>query len=337
MSEWPMVRLGDVAEVVSGGTPKTSVSEYWDGDIPWVTPKDISSNKNLWISSGSRSITEFGLAKSGAILLPSKAVLWSSRAPIGLVAIASNPIATNQGFKRFIPGNELDSCYLAHFLIYNQAVLQNLGVGATFKEVSAKRAAEIQIPLPPLEEQKRIADILNEIDRSIRDINHEIELVGDLSIFQWKTGGENQYLSDLIDIRSGSVDPTLSENRHLPLIAPDSIEKGTGMLLKVESCEQAGVVSGKHHFYEGDVLYSKIRPYLNKVIVASCEGLCSSDIYVLKTKSNFTPEVIQALLMSKSFLEYVERESSGTSIPRIGRKKFLMYKSPKLSDLQVFE
>lgn len=133
MSEWPMVKLGEVAKVASGGTPKTSIAEYWDGDVPWVTPKDLSNNKKLWISSGSRSITELGLAKSGATLLPSQTVLWSSRAPIGLVAIASNPITTNQGFKSFIPGNKLDSNYLAHFLIQSRAALQNLGVGATFQ------------------------------------------------------------------------------------------------------------------------------------------------------------------------------------------------------------
>ena len=180
MSEWPMVKLGEVAEVVSGGTPKTSIAEYWDGDVPWVTPKDLSNRSNLWISSGSRSITELGLAKSGAILLPRKTVLWSSRAPIGLVAIASNPIATNQGFKSFIPGQNLDSNYLAHFLIQNQTRLQTLGVGATFKEVSARRAAEIQIPLPPLREQKRIAEILGRVNYAIRGLDSQIQFIESL-------------------------------------------------------------------------------------------------------------------------------------------------------------
>ena len=184
MSEWPMVKLGEVAKVVSGGTPKTSVPEYWDGDVPWVTPKDLSNNKKLWISSGSRSITELGLAKSGAILLPGQTVLWSSRAPIGLVAIASNPIATNQGFKSFIPGNKLDSSYLAHFVMQSQAALQNLGVGATFKEVSAQRAAEIRIPLPPLGEQKRIAEMLDQVATMIDLVKSEISkmqaLIGEL-------------------------------------------------------------------------------------------------------------------------------------------------------------
>ena len=94
MSEWPMVKLGEVARVVAGGTPKTSVLEYWDGDIPWVTPKDLALSESLWINAGERFITDYGLAKSAAALLPRGTVLWSSRAPIGLVAIANNQIAT---------------------------------------------------------------------------------------------------------------------------------------------------------------------------------------------------------------------------------------------------
>lgn len=160
MSQWPMVKLGDVCTVVGGGTPKTAVPEYWGGTIPWLTPKDLSGNKNLYISHGERSITKSGLANSSATLLPKGTVLWSSRAPIGHVAIADTNVATNQGFKSFIPGPNVDSEYLAYILIFMKDQLQEIGTGATFKEVSAKRAKSIQIPLPTLEEQRRIASIL---------------------------------------------------------------------------------------------------------------------------------------------------------------------------------
>ena len=177
MSEWPMVKLGEVARVVAGGTPKTSVLEYWDGDIPWVTPKDLALSESLWINAGERFITDYGLAKSAAALLPRGTVLWSSRAPIGLVAIANNQIATNQGFKSFVPGGELDSEYLAYFLIHQRPILEMMGVGATFKEVSAKRAAEIMVPLPPLGEQKRIAEILGGVSKAIHAVEQQLQLV----------------------------------------------------------------------------------------------------------------------------------------------------------------
>lgn len=337
MSEWPMVKLGEVARVVAGGTPKTSVLEYWDGDIPWVTPKDLALSESLWINAGERFITDYGLAKSAAALLPRGTVLWSSRAPIGLVAIANNQIATNQGFKSFVPGEELDSEYLAYFLIHQRPILEMMGVGATFKEVSAKRAAEIMVPLPPLGEQKRIAEILGGVSKAIQILEHELQLLGEISVLEQQNNLSTQKLSDLVTIRSGTVDPTLSVNRNLPHIAPDSIEKNTGRILQIRSCKEDKVTSGKYHFYKGDVLYSKIRPYLNKVVIAPFEGLCSADMYALRPKEGINSEVLQALLMSKDFLAYADQWSGRASIPKINRKTLLAYNVPKMTDSQVNE
>lgn len=205
-----MVKLGDVARVVSGGTPKTSVPEYWDGDVPWLTPKDLSVNADLWIRGGTRFITDLGLTKSGAVLLPKGTVLWSSRAPIGLVAIADIPVSTNQGFKSFIPSNTLDSGYLAYWLIANRTALQALGVGATFKEVSGKRAAEIQIPLPPLNEQKRIAEILGGVADSIARLEKQRELVNQLEQLWFNelnklSDQSRTYLKDVCSVQTGST------------------------------------------------------------------------------------------------------------------------------------
>lgn len=205
-----MVKLGEVSKIVSGGTPKTSISEYWDGDVPWLTPKDLSDSSDFWIGNGARCISELGLAKSSAILLPKGAVLWSSRAPIGLVALARNPIATNQGFKNFIPDNILDPEYLAQYLIYARPAFQELGVGATFKEVSATRAAEIQIPLPPLNEQKRIAEILGGVAESVKATENEIGKLEQLSFsvvnsFITREVTETQPLHELVTFRGGST------------------------------------------------------------------------------------------------------------------------------------
>ncbi|GGV44746.1 restriction endonuclease subunit S [Paenarthrobacter nicotinovorans] len=160
-----LVPLVKVARVVSGGTPKTAVAEYWDGDIPWATPKDLSSLRAVEIHSTPRGLTPAGLNASSAEVLPANSVLFSSRAPIGLLAINSVPMATNQGFKSFVPDpTQLEARYLYRWLEFNRKWLQSLGVGATFKEVSKATVSRIELPLPSLAEQRRIAAILDKAD-----------------------------------------------------------------------------------------------------------------------------------------------------------------------------
>ena len=162
---WPTAMIGDVCEIVSGATPKSGKPEYWDGDIAWATPKDLSDLGQKYLDDTPRKITRKGLDSCSAKMLPPRSVLLSSRAPIGLVAINTIPVCTNQGFKNLVPRNgAIDSDYLFWWLKCNNAHLQSLGRGATFKEVSKAIVAGIQIPLPPLAEQKRIAGILDAAD-----------------------------------------------------------------------------------------------------------------------------------------------------------------------------
>lgn len=162
---WPAARIGDVCEVVSGATPKTGTPAYWGGDIPWVTPKDLSDLESKVLDDTPRKITNLGLKSCSATMLPANSVLLSSRAPIGLVAVNAIPVATNQGFKSLVPNKErIWTHYLYWWLKVNKADLERRGRGATFKEVSKKIVEEIEIPLPPLAEQKRIAGILDAAD-----------------------------------------------------------------------------------------------------------------------------------------------------------------------------
>ena len=162
---FPLVRLDECSRIVSGATPSTSKPEFWNGDIFWVTPADLSKLDGPLINSTPRKITRAGLDSCAAELLPPNSVLFSSRAPIGHVAINTVAMATNQGFKSFVPTPEkLDPRYLYHWLRSNRSYLESLGNGATFKEVSKAVVSRIQVPLPPLREQRRIAAILDEVD-----------------------------------------------------------------------------------------------------------------------------------------------------------------------------
>lgn len=157
--------LGQCCEIVSGATPQTSVSEYWDGDIYWATPKDLSDLNGHFIASTPRKITKAGLSSCAATVLPANSVLFSSRAPIGHVAVNTTPMATNQGFKSFIPRHDLlEPKFLFHWLRAKRPYLEALGNGATFKEVSKAVVARVEIALPPLPTQRRIAAILDQAD-----------------------------------------------------------------------------------------------------------------------------------------------------------------------------
>ncbi len=160
---WEWVRLGDLGVVVGGGTPKTHQAEYWDGTIPWLTPADMKNIHGMYASRGSRNISELGLNKSSARLMPKGTILYSSRAPIGYIAIAQNSITTNQGFKSLVPFIQEINLYMYYCLIACTAEIQSRASGTTFKEISGTEFGRTIIPLPPLSEQKRIVAKIEEL------------------------------------------------------------------------------------------------------------------------------------------------------------------------------
>lgn len=171
----PIVRIDTVTKVVSGGTPSTQNSEYWDGDIIWLTPKDLSGYNSMYISKGERNITDLGYKKSSAQMMPKGSVLFTSRAPIGYVAIADTDLCTNQGFKSFIPTEAIKSEYLYQLLKMSKEKIINMSSGATFKEISGGRIKELKIPLPPIELQEQFAEKVRGINSYIKEQRDELE------------------------------------------------------------------------------------------------------------------------------------------------------------------
>ena len=155
-ARWRWSTMGEVATVIGGGTPKSDQAEYFGGDIPWITPADLSGYTEKFISAGARSITQAGLENSGARVMPAGAVLFSSRAPIGYVAIAANPVSTNQGFKSFVLRDELTSDFVYYYLQHAKKLAVEMASGTTFLEISGKKAAQLPIPIAPFPEQRRI-------------------------------------------------------------------------------------------------------------------------------------------------------------------------------------
>ena len=162
-----MARLGDVCKIVSGSTPSTTATDYWDGDIKWITPAELDEN-SFYITDSVRHITELGRTKTGLSYMPIGTVILSSRAPIGKTAIAGCEMCCNQGFKNLICSDKIHNEYLYFFLKGKTEFLNSLGRGATFKELSKSIVENIEIPLPSYEEQIKISVHMRKIEELLR-------------------------------------------------------------------------------------------------------------------------------------------------------------------------
>lgn len=165
--EWEVKPLYHFGEIYSGGTPNTEVAEYWNGNIAWCTPSDITRLNTKYIESTETRITEKGLKESSATLLPPRSIVVCTRATIGNAAICRIEISTNQGFKNIIPNDNINPEWLYYIIVFSQSRLIRLGCGSTFLEVSKKDFSRFKIPLPPLAEQEKIAEILTTWDKAI--------------------------------------------------------------------------------------------------------------------------------------------------------------------------
>lgn len=174
MREWKNCTLSSLGTIVGGATPSTKKPEnYEGGEIPWITPKDLSGFSGRYISCGKRNITEIGLKSCSAQMMPKHSVLFSSRAPIGYVAISDCDVCTNQGFKSIVPNKDTDYLFLYYLLLYKKHEIENLGSGTTFKEVSAStmKGVEVRVPVDK-REQESIARILSALDDKIESNTH---------------------------------------------------------------------------------------------------------------------------------------------------------------------
>lgn len=226
MAEWIECKISDIGTVVGGATPSTKeIENYEGGNIAWITPKDLSTLSGRYIQCGERNITEIGLKSCSTQLLPKNTVLFSSRAPIGYVAIAANEVCTNQGFKSVIPNEATDPLFLFYLLKYNKDKIEAMGSGTTFKEVSGNTMKNIIVRVPSDKEvQKNIASILGTLDDKIEEnerINNNLLQQAQalfeerfLSYDNLPIGWKRMALGDVSDMSAGGDKPkNISDQR----------------------------------------------------------------------------------------------------------------------------
>lgn len=170
--EWTVIK--ELGDVVSGGTPSTKTPDYWGGDVIWFAPSDLTGYKHKIIERGAKTITAKGLAKSSAKIMPAGSIMFSSRAPVGYVAINSQPSATNQGFKSLIPCGDLCNEYLYYYLRAAKHVAEERATGTTFKELSGSAFGALPVPVAPRNEQVRIVsridELFSELDKGVKSL-----------------------------------------------------------------------------------------------------------------------------------------------------------------------
>ena len=321
-------RLGDVCTVVSGSTPKSTVPEYWDGDIKWITPAELSNDTYI-INDSARHITALGVAKTGLKSFPAGTVILSSRAPIGKTAIAGCEMFCNQGFKNLICSEKIDSKYLYYFLSGKTDYLNSLGRGATFKEISKAIVENIEIPLPEVEEQKRIAARferllrliqlqkaeLEELDKLVK--SRFIELFGEPLSNQ--KGWQTMSIVEAAPIKSQRGD--LADE--VWLLNLDAVEAQTGTVLFKHRVQSGEINASTVYFTVESVLYSKLRPYLNKVVMPDEDGVATSEMipmYPLADRLNRA--YFCYWLRSDAFVRHISEKVAGAKMPRVSMDYF---------------
>ena len=323
-------RLGDICEIVTGATPKTNIKEFWDGDINWITPAELTEDTYI-INESLRKITTEGVEKTGLKSFPKGTVILSSRAPIGKVAIAGYEMYCNQGFKNLICSKQINNRFLYWYLKGHKEYLNSLGRGATFKEISKAIVENIEICLPTLEKQEKYADILEQCNGIIQIKKGQlrkletlvksrfIELFGDLKTNSkgWQIVG----FKDCADIDTNMVHD-FEGYEDYPHIGIDSIEKETGKLIGYRTIAEDGIISGKYLFTPEHIIYSKIRPNLNKVAMPDFDGLCSADAYPILVKEGIcNREYFGYTLRSQYFLDYILAFSNRTNLPKVNKSQ----------------
>lgn len=329
MAEWIERKISDIGTVVGGATPSTKKLEnYDDGDIAWITPKDLSTFTGRYIERGERNITEIGLKSCSTQMLPKNTVLFSSRAPIGYVAIAANEVCTNQGFKSVVPNENTDPLFLFYLLKYNRDKIERMGSGTTFKEVSGNTMKNIVVNIPDDKSvQEKIANILGSIDDKIEKNEQINNNLSDLlqAIYQKQFGevslGANQgilsdicsYSKEKVAVSELNVNTYFSTENMLPEKAGSTKATNLPTTLQTTACRK------------GDTLISNIRPYFKKIVY--CEDMCGCSTDVLcftPVQSQYTAYLFSTLYTDK-FFAFMVAGSKGTKMPRGDKQQIMTY------------
>jgi len=336
---WLTAALKRLFKIVNGGTPKSNEPLFWDdGNVIWATPEDLSKNGSKYIEQSKRKISLQGVLNSSATVVPVNSLIISTRAPIGYIKTAAVSLSVNQGCKCLVRRNTLNEEFYYYFLLTAREELIALGQGSTFMELSNFNLANTNIVVVPLEEQKQISSYLNiktsEIDALITNKEKLIELLKEQrqtiiteavtkglnpdakmkdSGVEWIGEIPEHWMTIRLKYKAQLIIRKATESEsELIYIGLENIEPKTGRL--IGDMEQ--IIDGDALLFErSQVLFNKLRPYLSKCFLATCNGRCSSELFVLNAKS-ILPKFLYYTMLADLFIQTVNSSTYGVKMPR---------------------
>ncbi len=347
-TRWPLVRLGDVCEIINGATPSTSNSEYWDGGHAWITPAEMGKLDSPLVSDTRRKITDAGLQNCSAKLVPEYSVILSSRAPIGYVVINEIPMAFNQGCKGLVPGFKMNFQYLYYFLFAKNELLNELGTGTTFKELSSGKLKEILIPLPPLAEQQRIvarldaafAAIAEASAAAVANLRNARALFDSYldQVFSTRGAGwVERRLGDVCDFENGDRGSNYPNRNEY--VANGIPWINTGHILpdgRLSSIDMHFITKEKYDSLRsgkiraGDLVYCLRGATLGKTAITSpySEGAIASSLVILRPSPNIEKMFLYFFMISHHGQKQIRKFENGAAQPNLGAKNVAQFVIP---------
>ena len=300
-----VVALKDVCRITNGGTPKSGIDRFWHGEVAWLTPAEMGKRLTPYITQTARTISQDGLSNSSAKLIPKHSVILSTRAPIGHLAINEVPMAFNQGCRGLTPNDCLDTKYLYYFLLFNREALDVLGTGTTFKELSSSNLASFRIPLPPLDEQRRIVAVLDKAFAGIATAtaNAQKNLANARAHFEsylhsiFHTSGKGWPVERLANVSTKITDGTHNSPKYAQRGIPMLDSKHIGESFQIEDSEATKFISP-----ETDLeLSRRCKPLPRDILISSRGSIGKIAIVALGQDFNIMGNMI-LVRMPKSIL-----------------------------------
>jgi type I restriction enzyme S subunit len=328
---WEVKRIGDVCQILNGGTPKTGVPQYWDGDIAWITPKDMGRLEDIYVTKTERQISAAGMQNSSAKLLPPGSIILSTRAPIGHLAINEVPMTTNQGCKGLVLNGKADNKYLYYYLEANVELLDSLGSGTTFKELAGSKLADVPLPLPSLPEQQRIVGKLDAAFAALTEAQAHVErnranarelfesyLNG---VFEGKGDGwVEKTLQDICDVRDGTHASPKYHSTGFALVTsknlkPEGLELENVSLISEDDFNE---INRRSKVDKGDVLFAMIGTIGNPTVIEAEPSFAIKNVALFKCGATLDGRFLRYALLTSDVKERMRKEAKGTTQRFVG-------------------